>query len=57
MITLQFADMYLLWKFAKKLTCKTIEIKTRTKILICECSAYEIDLAVRHYSAKTLEMA
>lgn len=56
-VTFQFDDMYLLWKFAKRLVCKTIAINTRTKILVCDCSTYEIDLATRHYSAKILEEA
>jgi hypothetical protein len=56
-VTFQFQDMYLLWKFAKKLACKSIKINTRTKILVCDCSVYEMDLATRHHKAIILEKA
>jgi hypothetical protein len=54
-IALQFPDMYLLWKFAQKLTCRSIEINPPTKTLLCDCSEEEIHVAITAYSAKILE--
>lgn len=54
-ISLQFPDMRLLWQFAQKLACKSIEINTRTFILNCDCSSEEITVATTQYKARILE--
>jgi hypothetical protein len=54
-IALEFPDMYMLWKFAQKLTCKSIEINPPAKSLICDCTEQEINVAIAQYSAKILE--
>lgn len=54
-IAFQFPDMRLLWNFAQQLTCKSIDINTNTKTLICDCTEAEINLALTQYRATILE--
>lgn len=47
--------MRLLWQFAQQLKCKSIEIRTGTKTLLCDCSDEELRLAVSTYGANCAE--
>jgi hypothetical protein len=54
-IALQFSDVYMLWEFAKQLTCKSLEFIPADKSLLCDCTEDEIHLALSRYGAKLLE--
>lgn len=54
-IVLQFPDVYMLWSFAQTLTNNTIEINTRTKTLICDCTDADISQATGKFGAKLID--
>jgi hypothetical protein len=54
-ISLQFNDVQMLWAFAQQLTSKSLEIMPINKVLVCECSESEINLALSKYGARILE--
>jgi hypothetical protein len=54
-ISLQFNDAHSLWLFAQQLSSKSLEIMPANRILQCECSESEINLALSKYGARILE--
>lgn len=54
-VVLKFPDMYMLWRFAQKLTCTSIEINPPNNTLICDLSEEDMHFAVTNYNAKIVE--
>ena len=54
-ISLQFKDAHSLWLFAQQLSSKSLEIMLTSKVLHCECTESEINLALSQYGARILE--
>lgn len=54
-IMLQFPTLSLLWHFAKELQSKNIHINTLERVLICDCSDDEINLALTAFKARIME--
>jgi len=55
-VELQFPNMNALWKFAQKISSKSIEINTPTKKLICHCTEQELDEAIKQFGARLLQL-
>ena len=55
-VELQFPDMSALWKFAQKISSKSIEINTSNKKLICNCTDAEVTDAINNYGAQLLHV-
>lgn len=41
---IQFSSLHLLWQFAQRIHCVTMEINTTQKTLICDCTEKDMDL-------------
>jgi hypothetical protein len=47
-ITIAFKNIHQLWKFAKKIDAKFLQIIAKDMILICDCSEGDIELLVEY---------
>lgn len=55
-VELQFPDMNALWKFAQKISSKSIEINTPTRKLICHCTEAELEDALTNFKAQLVQV-
>ena len=50
-IAIQFSNLHQLWQFAQKIKASNIEIRTRDRLVICDCSEEDLQL-VKKYEGK-----
>jgi hypothetical protein len=43
-ILIQFSSLHLLWQFAQRIQCISMEINTQHKTLLCTCSEQDLEL-------------
>jgi hypothetical protein len=55
-VTLKFPTLFLLWSFAQTLTSHSVEINTRERTLICDCTEENIEAAVTGFKARVIEV-
>jgi hypothetical protein len=56
-VTLKFPTLFLLWSFAQTLTSHSVEINTRERILICDCTEENIEEALKNFKARIIEVS
>jgi hypothetical protein len=55
-VTLKFPTLFLLWSFTQTLQSHSVEINTRERILICDCTEENIEEAVTNFKARIIQV-